>query len=482
MKLKVYSIIFAGILLFASCSKSFLEREPSNGVDVTASIQSVADLADAVNGLYSATKSSSFLGRDVQVLNDLLADNCFISTNNYGRFLAENAYTFSESSGSASGIWSQGYYVILQANRIIYADVPPDNNVNYLKGEAYAIRGLSYLMLVNFFGAPHTVNPNALGVPVVTIPTFVTGGIGQEPERKTVAEVYEQIIADFDEAFRLIPESAIDAKYHNTSSNYLTKYAVKALQARAYLYKGDYPSARDAALEVIQSGGYSLTSTESDYLAYWASNTPSTSKVETIWELNMSLTSNNGGNGLDHMYNQAGYGDLLSNKEVYDLFSDTDSRKKLMIDGTRRGGSQKAYINNKYTNTASGDRDEVKIIRLSEVILTLAESYAKTENEPKALELLNQLAQLRDPSFAGFASSGSQLVDDIVNERRKELAFEGFRLFDLLRLNREIVRPVQPFSTTTYPLVSLTDHRRIQAIPIGELDVNPNIKPNNPGY
>ncbi|MGV8093323.1 MAG: RagB/SusD family nutrient uptake outer membrane protein [Mangrovibacterium sp.] len=481
MKVKIYTIIIAGTLLFSSCSESFLERNPSDGVDVTISIQTTADMADAVNGLYAATKSSSFLGRDVQVLNDLLADNCFISTNNYGRFLAENAYTFSQSSGNSSGIWSQAYYVILQANRIIYADLPSGDAVNHLKGEAYAIRGLTYLVLVNFFGAPHTVNPSAPGVPVVTIPTFVTGGVGLVPARNTVAEVYDQIIADLNEAFQLIPEKGIDSQYHNTSSNYLTKYAVKALQARAYLYKGDYAGARDAALEVIQKGGYTLTSSESDYIAYWASNTPSTNKVETIWELNMSITSNNGGNGLDHMYNQAGYGDLLSNKEVFDLFSDTDSRKKLMIDGTRRGGSQRAYINNKYTNTASGDRDEVKIIRLSEVILTLAESYARTNDETNALHYLNQIAQLRDPSFTGFTSGGQQLINDIVNERRKELAFEGFRLFDLLRLNREIVRPQQPFSTTTYPLVSLTDHRRIQPIPQAELDVNPNIK-QNPGY
>ncbi|MDR1602354.1 MAG: RagB/SusD family nutrient uptake outer membrane protein [Tannerella sp.] len=480
MNAKIYSILAAGILLTASCSEAFLERDPSNGVDVTTALQTTADLADAVNGLYATVKSSSFLGRDVLVLNDLLADNDFISTNNYGRFLAENAYTFSQSSGSSSGIWSQGYYVILQANRIIYADLPADDASNHLKGEAYAIRGLSYLVLVNFFGAPHTVLPSAPGVPVVTLPVFVTG-TSSVPARNTVAEVYDQITGDLNEAFRLIPEKGIDAAYHSTGSNYLAKYAVKALLSRAYLYKGDYAAARDAALEVIEKGGYSLTKSESDYLAYWASNTPSTNKVETIWELNMSVTSNNGGNGIDHMYNQAGYGDLLANKDVYELYSDTDSRRKLVIDGTRRGGSQKAYICNKYTNTASGDRDEVKIIRLAEVYLTLAEALARTNDEAKALDYLNRIAQLRDPEFAGFNSSGRQLIDDIVNERRKELVFEGFRLFDLLRLNREIVRPVQPYSTTTYPYVSLTDHRRIQAIPQTELDVNPNIE-QNPGY
>jgi hypothetical protein len=196
----------------------------------------------------------------------------------------------------------------------------------------------------------------------------------------------------------------------------------------------------------------------------------------------MSVTSNNGGEGLDHMYNQAGYGDILSNKEVYDLYSDTDRRKKLIVDGTRRGGGQKSYVVNKYPNTASGDRDEVKVIRYAEVVLTLAEAYARTNDETNARLYLNQLAQLRDPAFAGYSSSGQQLIDDIVNERRKELAFEGLRLFDLLRLNLEIIRPVQPFSTTTYPYVSLTDHRRIQAIPQTELDANPNIPENNPGY
>ncbi|MDR1936871.1 MAG: RagB/SusD family nutrient uptake outer membrane protein, partial [Tannerellaceae bacterium] len=185
MNAKIYSII-AVILLATSCDSAFLEREPSNGVDVTIALQTTADLSDAVNGLYAAVKSSSFLGRDVQVLNDLLGDNDFISTNNYGRFLAENAYTFSQSSGSSSGIWSQGYYVILQANRIIYADLPSDDAVNHLKGEAYAIRGLSYLVLVNFFSPPYALSSLAPGVPLVTLPTFVTG-TSSVPARNTVA-------------------------------------------------------------------------------------------------------------------------------------------------------------------------------------------------------------------------------------------------------------------------------------------------------
>jgi hypothetical protein len=478
---KIFSITIASILLLSSCDESFLEEFPTTAVDVTISISTVNDLADAVNGLYAASKSSSFLGRDVHVLGDLLADNAYISSSNYGRFLAENAYTFSQNSGSASGIWSQGYYVILQANRIIYSDLSAGSTVDQLKGEAYAIRGLAYLILVNFFGAPYTLNPNAPGIPIVTIPTYVTGPYNKPP-RNTVAEVYDLIIEDLNNAFISISQTPISIDYHATNSNYITKYAAKAIQSRAYLYKGDYANARDAALEVVKNGDYTLTTTESAFLSYWSNNATSANKEETVWELNMNATSNNGNNGLDYIYNQSGYGEALSNAEVYQLYSETDYRKNLIIDGIRRGNSQKAFVVNKYSNVTNNDRDEVKVIRYAEVILTLAEAYARTNDETNARLYLNQLVQLRDPAFAGYTSSGQQLINDIINERRKELAFEGLRLFDLTRLNLEIIRPKQPFSYTTYEYVSLTDHRRIQSIPQSELDANPNITENNPGY
>jgi len=468
------------MIVLTSCNNSFLDQAPSTSVDAATSIKTVNDLTDAVNGLYTAAKSSSLFGRDVHVLGDLLADNTFISSSNYGRFLTTNAYTFSASSSDASSIWSQGYYTILQANRIISADIPSSSTVDQLKGEAYTIRALTYLTLVNFFGAPYTVNANAPGVPIVTIPTYITGPY-LKPSRNTVAEVYDRIITDLESAFSLLPNTPISATYHATSSNYISKYAAKAIEARAYLYKGDYANARDAALSVVQNGGYTLATTSGAFSSYWSSYAAVSNKLETIFELNMSVTSNNGGNGLDYMYSQAGYGDLLSNAEVYNLYTSTDFRKSLIINGIRKGNSQKAFVVNKYSNVSNTDKDEVKIIRYAEVILTLAEAHAKTNNEPQALIYLNQLAKLRDPSFSGYASSGQQLLNDILNERRKELAFEGLRLFDLTRLNLVINRPPQPFSYSSYPTVLTTDYRRIEPIPQSETDANPNII-NNPGY
>ncbi len=66
-----------------------------------------------------------------------------------------------------------------------------------------------------------------------------------------------------------------------------------------------------------------------------------------------------------------------------------------------------------------------KGLRLSEVYLIAAEASYPTD-ETAALGYLNDLVSQRDPGFA-YASIGQALLDDIISERRKELAFEGNR-------------------------------------------------------
>lgn len=479
MKIKnlVYYIL-AGASVMASCKKSFLDEKPSNAVTVTDAIKTSNDLADAVNGMYNAMKQTTFFGRDIPVLGDLLADNTYVNVSNSGRYLTENNYTFINTSSEASNIFNQGYYAILQANRIIYEGrkLPASDANNQLIGEAYAARGLIYLELVNWFGAPYTVNPNAPGVPLVTIPSYVTG-FSVKNSRATVTTVYAKITSDLDSAFTLMPTAG--TSLHATSSNYIAKYAAKAIQARAYLYKGDYANARDAALAVVTNGGYTLTTTPSAFTTYWTTATPVTSKVESILELNQNASSNLGNTGLDAIFSQSGYGDIQATTDLYNAYSATDNRKTLMLNGVR--GGQQAYIINKFSNYTNTDKDETKIIRYAEVILTLAECYARTGDETNAKVYLNQLAKARDASFAGYTSTGATLITDILNERRKELAFEGLRFFDFTRLNLAFTRPAQTQGYVSYPNVSITDIRRLQPIPQAEMDANPNMT-QNPGY
>ena len=89
------------------------------------------------------------------------------------------------------------------------------------------------------------------------------------------------------------------------------------------------------------------------------------------------------------------------------------------------------YIN--FPNAENDDRDNLKVLRLAEVYLIAAEAAYRTNDEATALGYLNDLMAQREPGFT-YASAGAALLTDIITERRKELAFEGDRLFDLNRL------------------------------------------------
>jgi len=115
---------------------------------------------------------------------------------------------------------------------------------------------------------------------------------------------------------------------------------------------------------------------------------------------------------------------------------------------------------------------------MSEIYLIAAEASLPTD-EVNALIYLNYITSRR--GAAPIASTGTQLFEDIISERRKELAFEGDRYLDLQRLKRDVVR------SNNYPASARTleynNFRRILPIPQAELDANENIRgQQNPNY
>jgi hypothetical protein len=149
----------------------------------------------------------------------------------------------------------------------------------------------------------------------------------------------------------------------------------------------------------------------------------------------------------------------------------------LIIAGTR--SNQSVWILNKYSNSNSVDKDDLKMLRFSDVVLILAEAYYRLNDEGNARTYLNMLATRRDPGLVPYTSTGTDLLDDIIDERRKELLGEGDRFQDLQRLNRVIDRgPQYPAAART---IATDNAKRIQPIPQVERDANPNISQNG-GY
>jgi hypothetical protein len=460
--ISILSVTFAGLL--SSCSDSFLDLQPYTQVSNDAAVATEADLLVALRGNYASFRTVNLYGRTIPTIGDLSADNVYISSRNSGRYFAFDQYSITTNNSDYEGMWNDSYTAILRANNIINSKLADNANVNQLKGEAYALRALAYFNLVRNFAKSFSEDPSAPGVPLVLAydPTL-------KPTRNTVTEVYKQIEDDLDKAYNLMTVYSGSARF--------SKYAAKALSAKVSLYKGDYAKAAANAKDVIDNSGFTLV-TPDRLVAYWASpaSNAATVKTETLFEVSADATLNVGTDELGYIYSQAGYGDLLANPELYKLYAETDVRKKLILVGSRSQAENPAHIVNKFPNV-SGDRDDKKVLRLSEVYLIAAEAHQRLSNEVEALKHLNALVAQRDPALV-YASAGPALLEDILLERRKELAFEGDRFYDFNRLKRDIVRVGGNYKVKE---IKFGNNFRIGPIPQAERNANTNISQNG-GY
>lgn len=441
-----------------------MDLKPYTALPVADALKTEGDVQVALRGAYASLRGVDIFGRTIPVLGDIMADNVYQSAQNTNRYTNYNQYVQNVTDGNAQGMWTQGYNCILRCNNIINSTLASNVNVNQYKGEAYAIRALMYFTLVRFYAKPYTQDPTALGVPIVT-----TFDQTLKPGRAKVSEVYTLILSDLAQAYTLM------TLFTNTSQ--FSKYAAKGLEAKVHLTKGDLPNALIAANDVINNSGFTAVTT-TNYASYWGNPVVGTVKLETLFEVSSDAVGNLAFDALGYIYNQAGYGDMLCSDDLAALYSATDVRKTAVLQaGTR--ASLPSWFVRKYINLAT-DRDDTKLIRLADIYLIAAEASAPV-NETNARTFLNFVATRRDASFTGYTSTGAALVNDIIQERRKELAFEGDRFHDLNRLklpiNRSLNYPAAA-RTIAYPF-----DKRLLPIPQVETDANPTIKAQqNPGY
>ena len=117
--------------------------------------------------------------------------------------------------------------------------------------------------------------------------------------------------------------------------------------------------------------------------------------------------------------------------------------------------------------------DDAFVLRLSEMYLIAAEGLARTGNDDGARNYLNDIREEANASEIESDVEGSELLDAILQERRVELAFEGDRRHDLIRLGEPLVN--------SQATAEVGNPQRIFPIPQRDRDVNPELT-QNPGY
>lgn len=445
-----YRILFSFLALaFLACDDN-LDIEPEQALSPEVATESPANIKNILNSIYGDARSSSSYGGGIGLASELLANAGELSWN--GTFVQPAEYNEKAvltGNSFVSGIWLNGYQINNQAN-IVLANLDVfevESERDKTEGEAKFLRALNYFDLVRLFAKPYKrgTNGGEPGVPIILEPVVDASKITY-PARNSITEVYGQVINDLNDAYELLPSS---------NQYFADKYAAKALLARVYLQMGNYEMARDAADIVIKNSGHSLTATFAD-----AFNNPQDS-TEDIFAIQVTAQD-----GSSHSFNlywagrnfggRNGDPDLSILGPHFTIYDDSnDDRADFFYEGR---GTATLKWQNQFAN--------IPIIRLAEMYLIRAEANERLGTQVGAtpLEDINKL-RLR----ANASPLPSVDLGNILMERRRELAFEGFALFDAKRLGRDIGN------------ISYDDNRLVLPIPLREMDANPELV-QNPGY
>lgn len=461
----VYKVFLVAALtagVGSACNKR-LELQPKQSIDATTAIQTAADVEAAVVGAYSVMGGGALYGTNL-LLNPEIQASYFPNTEQYaswrGTFTGQQQIgrkTMNRDNGEAARIWTAGYLAINTANIVldnlnVVTDV--DQKAQY-EGEALFVRGIMHFELVRIFGLPWgaTANNSQPGIVIKTSSSKTEGDASQKLPRNTVAEVYAQAIADLTAAASKLPED------NGTRAD---KYTALAFLAKIYLQQGDFAKARDAANAVIESGKYAMNA--SVRAVFDNKNTN-----ESIWEIQQN-DQNNAGTSNDGMATffaslpGIGRGDV----RIASAFVNTYPAGDLRADEWYYIGTG-ARPGNIYCGKWRSFSQNLPVVRIAEMYLIRAETNLRLgTNLGDTPE--NDLAEVRNPVRTNLPVIASPTLADVLAERRLELAFEGFRIHEIKRLQ-------QSFSVYNW-----NDARLVYPIPQREVQATEGILTQNPGY
>jgi hypothetical protein len=388
--------------------------------------------------------------------------------------------------------WNALYVGVKRAN-VVIEKIPSIAMDETLKtryiAEVRFIRGLIYFDFVRAWG----------GVPIVTT---------TEPPlnlpRASADEVYALVIDDLKFAVDNLP---LKSEYAGPDLGRATKGAAQALLARVYLFKHDFINAELYALDVIKSNLYGLEPVFTD-----ANGVKGNNGIESVFEVGavQAEGSENGGNqyantqGVRGTPNR-GWGFNRPTIDLRNLFTSGDPRYqgtvinlKDTIDGVAIIGdgstpditydehgniieiecyNRKVWIPGDNVPTQWGHHR--RLIRYADVLLMAAEALNENNKPADALIYLNQVRQRARQGNNTIlpditTTNQSELRDIIFNERRCELAMEGWRFWDLVRTGRA--------AQVLGPLGFVAGKHELLPIPQSEIDISQGSLIQNPNW
>ena len=508
-KIKLYLYVLLTSLTIFSC-RDAIDIVQDGEINKEVAFQKVTDLRSFLNGtVYGSVDPSNEI-----FLGSVFTDEVGITPSNSGWYFSEHRYILNSDNAFVSGTWLNHYRLINRVNRLIEASQTitvadtEKQEFNSILAEAKALRAYAYLQLQSYF-TTDMKDDNALGV---ILTTSVPKPNDQLPRVKNV-EIYSLIESDLDFAYNNLKEG--------NNYKYVTKNLINAIRARMYTYRGKYQLAAQYAQAVIDNFPNGLTpavpiigtpGTTTFNSSFYSASTPS--PYRQMWndaiqgEVIFALSRPSVGSWGNIASNWTTNTTDLSGSPLFDLGrnlfniinQNNDIRRWAFVDPTSVVSASYAtdanYVStdvlviDKYPGKGNTPlRNDIKLFRLSEMYLILAESAAAQDQLVSAATYIKKIRDAR--TYSGTAtlpiySSKLEALKDVLKERRAELALEGHRYVDLRRLGEtagvSIDRNKVDDVVSNTPLtLDIKDHRFTFPIPQSEKLGNPNIV-QNPGY
>ncbi|MEQ8550806.1 MAG: RagB/SusD family nutrient uptake outer membrane protein [Cyclobacteriaceae bacterium] len=411
---KLYIILLSALVL-TSCGDEFLDLQPESVADIKDIYKTETDFIQAMIGAYDELQSSGQYGRNFHYLFDTRADLVGESTAGFqdGIYYEIDRFLLRSENPLIQQTWASLYTGINRANLIIEkldeSSVLASTKRN-LNAEARFIRALSYFNIVRIWGA----------APLIT--KTISPDEALEVTRNSKLDIYNFIIAELDQISTTLP-AAYDAEFAGRA----TKYAASALLGKVYLENGDYQNASTVLKEVIDAGVFDLQPTFSEVFPIQNEMNPEII-FAVRWKRLVEETN--------LFFGRATLPVTLSSSFL-DSFDTNDQRLSASEIGVI--GSYSVPV--KFIDPAGSDGKtglDFPVLRFADVLLMYAEALNELGFQPtgEAFDALNNV-RVR----AGLTALTSTTITDqqafrnaLLDERKKELIYEGHAWFDLIRL------------------------------------------------
>ena len=375
-----------------------------------------------------------------------------------------------------AGYWNTAYSGISRANFAL-ANIDAiefeDAAIGAIRrGEILFLRSWFYFNLAQLYGdVPLVVNAGDTPDEILS-DEYLT--------RVSVAEVYARILTDIQEAIDLLPNVGA------TESGRATKGAATMLKAKMHMALQEFDQAQNL-LESMSAMGYSL---QEDYASIFAPDNKNNS--ESVFEVQYSFDLGQGSDFVSRFVPFNSGSDILGEngpvgsragqnqptQSLIDVYDDDDARFLHNISFYDDGTTVVPWMskfNFGFVVVGNNAQDvNYPMFRYADALLMLAECYEKTGGgDPVPLLLQVRSRSMPDPALSSEESS--DLEQTIADERRRELAFENHRWFDLLRTGKAVEVMTahginQKEQKSTIPEEAYTNIRTLLGIPLGQVE------------